>query len=445
MGAVRNQSALRQLRQSNVARVLGLLRAQGPQSRAEVAALTGLSRTTLSGIVGRLLADGVLVEEAEARPAAGGGRGRPVQRLALNPRSAQAIGVEIGRERIKVVIADAAHEIKSVGGTTSSLRADARTRAQAAVAAVREAAERDGIDLRAVTGLGVGTPGPGETAEHTADRGAATGRAAPRTRQSVADELSRQLDVPVLADNNSRLAALGEAVWGAARGASDVLYVALSYGVGGGLVVGGRLFRGAFGAAGEIGHISVDPLGPACWCGGRGCMERYASVPALLRAGRRRSWRRLCDAVESGEARARAAVDGAAASVGRALAAACTTVNPERIVLGGEVAALGPVFVDRVQAEFQTYSTSVVHRGIRLTPASLDDRSGALGGLALVLQESPLLAGYTEPVAAGVEGERAVSNAASNAASGAADASGAAEPSGTGLSGAGVFVPRQGH
>lgn len=402
MGAVRNQSALRQLRHSNVARVLGLLRIQGPQSRAEVAALTGLSRTTLSGIIGRLVADGVLVEEAESRPATGGGRGRPVQRLTLNPRSAQAVGVEIGRERIRVVIADAAHEIKSVGGTSSSARADARTRARAAARAVREAAERDGIDLRAVTGLGVGTPGPGETADHTTEHGRGSGQArtVPPTRQRVVDELAGQLDVPVLADNNSRLAALGEAIWGAARGAQDVLYVALSQGVGGGLVVGGRLFRGAFGAAGEVGHISVDPDGPDCWCGGRGCMERYASVPAVLRACRRRSWERLRAAVESGEEHACGVVTGVATSVGRALAAACTTVNPERIVLGGEVAGLGPVFLDAVQAAFETYSTSLVHRGIRLTPAALDDRSGAMGGLALVLQESPLLAGYTEPMSA---------------------------------------------
>jgi predicted NBD/HSP70 family sugar kinase len=123
-------------------------------------------------------------------------------------------------------------------------------------------------------------------------------------------------------------------------------------------------------------------------------------VPALLRACRRRSWERLRAAVEAGEEHACGVLADTATSVGRALAAACTTVNPERIVLGGEVAALGPVFFDRVQAVFETYSTSLVHRGIRLTPAALDDRSGAMGGLALVLQETPLLAGYTESMPA---------------------------------------------
>ncbi|MGW8375145.1 ROK family transcriptional regulator [Streptomyces sp. ODS28] len=400
MGVVRNQSALRQLRQSNVERVLALLRAGGPRSRAEIGELTGLSRTTLSGIVGGLLEDGVLVEGPEPRPS--GGRGRPVQRLSLNPRSAQAIGIEIGRERIYAVLADAAHEVTASGGRTCPARADVRTRARAAADAVRELAEEGGIDLGAVAGIGLGTPGPGETAEHggRTRAGAAERRAAPRSRQALADLVSEELGAPVLADNNSRLTALGEAVWGAAAGAADVLHVALSYGVGGGLVVDGRLFRGSSGAAGEIGHICVDAQGPACWCGGRGCLERYASLPAVLRAAGRRSRDRLQEAVAAGEDRACAAVEQAGAAVGRALAAACTTVNPERIVLGGEVAALGPRLLDPAREAFRAYSAPLVHRGIGLTPAQLDDRGGALGGLALVLRESPLLAGYADPAAA---------------------------------------------
>lgn len=400
MAVVENQSALRRLRQSNVERVLAQLRAHGPQSRAEVARRTGLSRTTLSGILGRLLAQGTVTEEAEPHTK-GGGRGRPVRRLSLNPHSAHAIGIEIGRERVQAVIADAAHEVKAAGGTHCPSRADARSRARTAVALVRDIARREGIDLRAVTVAGVGTPGPGRTAEHdsaTPTGGTGPGdTAVPRQRQIIADTVSHLLDVSVLADNNSRLTALGEAIWGAAHGAADVLYVALSHGVGGGLVVNSRLFRGAYGAAGEVGHISVDPGGAKCWCGGHGCMELSASVHGLLRAAGRRSWPRFREALDSGEVRARAAADHAAVCVGRALAAACNTVNPERIVLGGEVADLGPVFLEPVEAAFRYHCPYRVHHGISLVPASLEDRGGALGALALVLQESPLLAGYAPP------------------------------------------------
>lgn len=399
MAAVKNPTVLRQLRYGNVERVLQVLRRQGPSSRAEVAEATGLSRTTLSGIVGQLLADRVLMEEPAPAADTPAGRGRPVHRLTLNPRSAQAAGIEVGRERIKVVIANAAHEVTAFDGVHRAPRMSAREQARAALDLLHDLAGREGIDLAGLGGAGIGTPGPGETTGGTGRAPRPSGSGVPRHRTSVADAVAEVLDVPVLADNNIRLAALGEAIWGAARGAGDALHVTLSYGVGGGLVAGGRLFRGAQGAAGEIGHISVDTDGARCWCGGHGCLEQTASVPALLRAAGRRSWSRFTTALDAGEENECAAVERAAHAVGRALAAACSTANPQRIVLGGEVAELGPVFLDPVAATFRRYTATRVHRGVQLLPAALADRAGALGALALVFHESPLLAGYVTPSA----------------------------------------------
>ncbi|MFI5658732.1 ROK family protein [Streptomyces sp. NPDC051684] len=374
--ADKNPTVLRQLRFGNVERVLQVLRRQGPSSRADVGAATGLSRTTLSTIVGRLLADGVVTEEPAGPPS---GRGRPVHRLTLNPRSAQAVGIEVGRERITVAIANAAHEVTAFAGTHQAQRSGAREQAPAALGLLRELAAREGIDLAGLGGVGIGTPGPGDTTDR---------------RQTVADAVSEALDVPVLADNNTRLAALGEAIWGAARGAGDALHLTLSYGIGGGLVAGGLLFRGAQGAAAEIGHISVDADGPRCWCGGQGCLEQVAAVPALLRAAGRRSWERFAEAFATGADTERAVVERAALAVGRALAAASSTANPRRIVLGGEVADLGADFLRPVEDAFRRYTATRVHDGVELVPAALGERSGALGALALVFHESPLLAGY---------------------------------------------------
>ncbi|WP_181861121.1 ROK family transcriptional regulator [Streptomyces diacarni] len=393
MAVDKNPTVLRQLRYGNMERVLEVLRRKGPSSRADVATATGLSRTTLSGIVGRLLADNVLLEESAPLDGARAGRGRPVHRLTLNPSSAQAVGIEMGRERLRVAIANAAHEVTASGGVHRPNRGSAREQADCALALLRDLAEREGIDLAGLSGVGIGTPGPGETTGGgTGPLGDAPG--VPRHRQSVADRVAASLDVPVLADNNTRLAALGEAIWGAARGAGDALHVTLSYGVGGGLVAQGRLFRGAQGAAGEIGHISVDPEGARCWCGGHGCLEQAASVPALLRAAGRRSWSRFTEALAAGEERACAALERAACAVGRALAAACSTANPQRVVLGGEIAELGPLFLDPAEAAFRRYTAARVSRGVRFVPAALADRAGALGALALVFHESPLLAGY---------------------------------------------------
>lgn len=396
MAVEKNQSALRRLRQGHVERVLELLRTHGPLSRTQIADLTGLSRTTLSDILGRLLADGVLAG-GPVQDAAPAGRGRPAHLLTLNPSSAQAAGIEIGRDRIRVVIANAAHEITASGGEPCPTRADISTRAEMAVTCLRRVADAASVDLRNLAGVGVGTPGPGETAR-TGESPRPGQRAAPPGRQAVADLVSERLGAPVLVDNNIRLAALGEAIWGSASGVGDVLYVSLSQGVGGGLVLGGRLFRGAFGGAGEIGHISVKTGGPACWCGNHGCLERFASVPALLRAAGRRNWQRLWEAAQAGEERACHVVADAGGLLGQALAAACSTVNPGRVVVGGEVASLGSALLDPAEASFRAHSAGSIHRGVRLVPAALADRGGALGGLALTLQESPLLAGYTAPV-----------------------------------------------
>ncbi|MGW0686859.1 ROK family protein [Streptomyces sp. NPDC002754] len=406
MAVVKNPTVLRQLRYGNVERVLQVLRRQGPSSRADVATVTGLSRTTLSGIVGQLLADGVVTEEPAGPPS---GRGRPVHRLTLNPRSAQAVGIEVGRERITVAIANAAHEVTAFAGTHHAQRSGAREQAAAALELLRELAAREGIDLAGLGGVGIGTPGPGDTTGGPDDTTGSTAPTSgvPRHRQTVADAIAEALDVPVLADNNTRLAALGEAIWGAARGAGDALHLTLSYGIGGGLVAGGLLFRGAQGAAGELGHISVDVEGPRCWCGGHGCLEQVAAVPALLRAAARRSWDRFTQALAAGENTERAAVERAALAVGRALAAASSTANPRRIVLGGEVAELGPVFLGPVEDAFRRYTATRVHQGVELVPAALGERSGALGALALVFHESPLLAGYAVAPGAESAGETA--------------------------------------
>lgn len=401
-----NPTVLRQLRYGNVERVLQVLRRQGPSSRADVATATGLSRTTLSGIVGQLLADGVVTEEPAGPPS---GRGRPVHRLTLNPRSAQAVGIEVGRERITVAIANAAHEVTAFAGTRHAQRSGAPEQAGAALELLRDLAAREGIDLAGLGGVGIGTPGPGDTTGGPGDTTGSTSPAAgvPRHRQAIADAVSEALDVSVLADNNTRLAALGEAIWGAARGAGDALHLTLSYGVGGGLVAGGLLFRGAQGAAGELGHISVDAEGPRCWCGGHGCLEQVAAVPALLRAAGRRSWERFTEAFAARADTERAVADRAAHAVGRALAAASSTANPRRIVLGGEVAELGPDFLGRVEEAFRRYTATRVHRGVELVPAALGERSGALGALALVFHESPLLAGYATAEAVAPEEDTA--------------------------------------
>ena len=391
-------TALHRLRQSNAERVLDCLRRRGQCSRAELAALSGLSRTTLSTILTELF-DRRLVVESAGNTTGAPRRGRPTGVLTLNPSAGQYAGIELGRNRLRLVIADAAHQVRAREDLPYGPARSAGARLELAEQELRELADRSGITLDALAGIGVGSTGPGEAV--SAPPGGMPEPAA-RGRERVADGLGRAFGARVDVDNNTRLTALAEATWGGAAGASELLYAHFSHGVGGGLVVGNQLVRGVGGVAAEIGHLCVDPGGPACWCGARGCLELQASVPAVLRATGHRRWQVLREAVRAAATAEREAVRAAGVHSGHALATMCAAVNPGRIVLGGELAELGEDFGDAVRAAFRERAMRSVRR-CEITTATTAPWGGALGALALSLRESPLLARY--PLAADGETE----------------------------------------
>ncbi|MCA1185070.1 MULTISPECIES: ROK family transcriptional regulator [unclassified Saccharopolyspora] len=384
-------TALHRLRQGNAERVLGCLRRHGELSRAAVAERSGLSRTTLSAILGDLIRRGVVVE-TELPPSHR--RGRPTRGLTLNPGAGQYLGLELGRNRIRLVLADAAHRVQARADLSYGSARGAADRLALAERAVREAAEHHGITLGTLAGIGVGSTGPGELV-----LAPAAGLDEPdrlRGRELIADRLARAFGVPVGVDNNTRLTALAEATWGAAAGASDLLYAHFSHGTGGGLIIGGQLVRGTGGVAAELGHLCVDDTGPKCWCGGHGCLERYASVPAVLRATGHRRWAVVRDALARDGAEAEA-VRAAGEHAGTALAAMCTAVNAGRVVLGGELAELGEPFLRPLRESFARRAMRSLRCGVEFGTAGTAPWGGALGGLALALHESPLLARYPLP------------------------------------------------
>ncbi len=209
---------------------------------------------------------------------------------------------------------------------------------RAVVEAIVELARAVLRDRRAV--VGVGTPGPLDYA-----RGVV--RFAPNV-PGLSDfplqrVLSERLGLPVVLENDANAAALAEHHLGAARGARSSLYLTVSTGIGGGMVVAGRVLRGAFGQAGEIGHLVVDPDGPLCACGSRGCLEALASGRALARDAAY-VFGHAVDVPELfslDEPRARALVAASARWVGRALASVQRVFDPEVVVLGGGVALGG--------------------------------------------------------------------------------------------------------
>ncbi|GAA4585541.1 ROK family transcriptional regulator [Actinoplanes octamycinicus] len=363
--------------------MLAILREHGTLSRAQIAARSGLSRTTLSEITGDLLSRGAIVKvTTDAHQRAGSGR--PAELLALDPRSGQFLGVDLGHTRVRAVVADAAHEIIASGVTPYPATTSLPARIRAGLALIDRLGRERGLGLSALQAVGVGVTGP-----YPADT----------ARADVSAVFRERFGAPVLVDNNTRFAALAEAGTTAAH---DVLYIRLAAGIGGGLVVGGRLVAGAGGAAGEFGHVPADPGGAPCRCGKRGCLETVASVgPALAAAG-------VGDLdtlrVRRFEPPIAAAMDRIGTAVGQVLASAALILDPELIVIGGSLPRAVPAIVERaaevVAAERVPAGHDVAGNGRpgdgpQVRAARLGDDDGARGAVAALYRQSPLLAGYT--------------------------------------------------
>ncbi len=196
---------------------------------------------------------------------------------------------------------------------------------------------------------------------------------------NLVHEIERALDVTAAVENDADAAALGEYAWGAGCGTQRFIYVTVSTGIGGGLVFDGRLYRGVEGAHPEIGHHVLDPAGPACFCGARGCWESLASGPALARRGRCATAREVCEAASHGEPTAQAAVLQEGVYLGLGLANLITLFVPEVIALGGGVMQNWELFRAEAVRTIQSMCGLVPFEKTRLVRASLGLRAGLMG------------------------------------------------------------------
>jgi predicted NBD/HSP70 family sugar kinase len=339
------------VRQHNLSLVLQHIAGNEPVSRARIAAATSLTKTTVSSLVDDLVGARLVTELG---PEARGEIGRPGSALALNRDGFGGIGLEINVDYIAVCVTNLVGEVRYLRTRPRDNRGQSPARVLArAVRMTRTAVEAAEAAQLTVAGLAVAVPGPVET-----DRGLL--RLAPNLGWSevpVAEILADRLaihDLPVVADNEANLAALGELWFGGHADLGDFIHVSGEIGVGGGIVIGGELFRGVRGFAGEIGHVVVEPDGPTCRCGARGCLEQVAGQEAILRSAG------LTGAVGTsiGQpggplaellARARAgdpdtlrAVESAGRALGMGLSATVNIVDTGTVVLGGLYAALEP-------------------------------------------------------------------------------------------------------
>ncbi|HEY9521721.1 MAG TPA: ROK family transcriptional regulator, partial [Thermopolyspora sp.] len=267
------------MRERNLAVLFGEVRANQPVTRARLATLTGFTKTTVSNLIAilaeaGLVRDGDLVHEAE--------RGRPGVAVTINEEGGAGLGLEINIDYLAACVVDLGRRVRYRRLVTADNRGCSP---EVIVSALRRLSER-AIASAAEQGLTV--VGSAVAVPGVLDRTHV--RRAPNLGWSdvpIAELLQAglpELRLPVDQDNEANLAALGELWFGAGPSLGDFLHVSGEIGIGAGVIVGGQVFRGAHGFAGELGHMMVVPDGPPCACGGRGCLERIAGQEAILRA-----------------------------------------------------------------------------------------------------------------------------------------------------------------
>jgi predicted NBD/HSP70 family sugar kinase len=388
------------VRRTHEERVLGALREHGVLSRGEIADLVGLSRTTISEITGNLLARGAIVV-VDTDAASREGSGRPAERLALDPASGQYMGIDFGHRRVQIAVADASHDVIAADSEAYGDSSTWDERLGSAFALIDRITVGSGMHLGALQGIGIGVIGPYPTTPLVRPR---EGWGRTESARGIDAVFADRFGARVIVDNNTRFAALAEAISSSGATVQDLLYVRLSDGVGGGLVVGGRLVTGSAGLAGEFGHVTAVPGGRRCRCGKHGCVETVASVPAMLAEIRARGVDvETLDDLGREVARSQPVVDGvlreAGAAVGRALGTAAMVVNPASIVIGGEITGVAPAIVEHIASTLR-YELSCVAEAMPTVKASERmDFAGAVGAIAALFRESPILAAY--PAATG--------------------------------------------
>lgn len=398
------------VREQNTSVVMDYLRLYAPLSRAELAARSGLNRSTISVIINDLIDRGFVHETTRQDPTIG----RPGLLLQFNPDGGFAIGVEIGVDFISVVVTNFIAEVLWRKCQTNLMGLPQIEMMQRAEDLITEAmAFGLSRGLRAL-GIGVGVPGLVDARQ---------GKLVYAPNLQWTDLPIRLIwmsryNLPVFVENEANCAALGEHFYGIAHDVQDLIYLKTGVGLGGGILMDGRLFRGSQGFGGEVGHTSLYSNGPQCGCGRVGCWETYVSPHAILslveqklaagaasllhslaagdpsqpvdpcqdRSGAHTlSLEMIVRAAEQNDPLAVETIHETAQHLGVGIANLINTFNPELIVLGGALAQFTPWLIPDIVHMLQEIVLPPLREGVRVEASVHGLDASVLGAIALVL------------------------------------------------------------
>ncbi|MFD7985251.1 ROK family protein [Kitasatospora indigofera] len=392
------------LRSNNEWLLLERLRTTGAASRAQLARDTGLSKPTVSAALATLEQAGLAREAGLLAP----GRGRVAVLYEPDPTAGYVLGVDIGRGRLRVAVADLAGEITARRdvpnrGSTAGAVADA------VIAEARAAIAEAGIGPGAVVHAAIGTPGVWDETEQRVRYAA---QLPGWGRRGLFDRIRAGLDTTISVHNDANLAALGEYARGAGAGSRHFVYLLLGTGIGMGVVSGGKLQRGAHGAAGEIGFLPLPGVPGAGAGGGQGAdqgpgqspgqggdeggdhdqrpgmLESAASAESVVRSAKELGVRgaatakQVFDAARAGDPAALAAVQRQAEQLAYAVAVVSSVIDPDLVVLGGGMGQSSDLLLDRVEEALH----ALTPLRPRLAPSLLGDEAVLIGALSTALR-----------------------------------------------------------
>lgn len=392
----------------------------GAVSRADVVRTTGLSPATVSAIVSELIGSGLVNEVGQGKSRGG----RPPLVLRINDERNYAIGLKLMTRGAFIVVTDIRAEVlhaEMVEIDWAPVRGDSTLSAKAGrdpgsvldriCLAIEEAADRAGVGMSKVVGVGIGLPGLVEPATGIC-------RYSPTFNWSdvpVAGPIAKRLDRPVLVDNDVNALTVAEQWFGRGHGVDDFVVVSVGEGIGAGIVVGGNLYRGADGGAGEIGHLPVLGETAPCRCGRAGCLEAVSGDQAVkgyvadaIASGGRSELSALGPglttieavrlAAERGDLVARAAIERAGRMLGLGIASLVNLLNPRLVILSGEGTLAGPLRWEAAIAVVRERCFAGMDRNVDFFVDSADDVAGARGAACIVLGEL-----FSSPIRRSVE------------------------------------------
>ncbi len=388
------------LRGANRVLLVETLRRYGGLTQVELCGATRLSAATVSTIVRELLGAGVVETRTTVRS------GRRAQLVTLARAVGLAVGVHIGERHLRLALSDSSHDVLAEQVLPLPVEHRVDTTLDRAALLVVDLLERVGSSLEDVVGIGIGLPAPVDDATGMISvRGILRGW----DEVHIAQVMSKRLGRPVFVENDANLGALAESRLGAARDYRDVVYVRASYGTGAGIVLGGHLHRGFAGTAGEIGHVQVDPSGDICRCGSRGCLDTVVGSRALIEPLRGSygslALRDVIARTLEGDPGCRQIVSDAGATIGSVVASLAMAVNPQCVVVGGELAETGEVLIGPLRNAIRQRVLLNQIAPLEVLPGELGVRSEVTGALLLVLQSTDVSRQVEEvDVLAAVEG-----------------------------------------